>query len=108
MIYIKELQIIKYLNLITGDDDFKARGFKYKIPIIWITPKARTEKDICEKIKWILENAQKHNVKIQSAFIAIRKDEYFIEYKNKNGIFGKIKTLEINFDKISKKQKVKK
>lgn len=94
--------------LITGDDDFKARGFKYKIPIIWITPKARTEKDICEKIKWILENAQKHNVKIQSAFIAIRKDEYFIEYKNKDGIFGKIKTLEINFDKISKKQKVKK
>ena len=32
----------------------------------------------------------------------------FIEYKNKDGIFGKIKTLEINFDKISKKQKVKK
>ena len=91
--------------IITGDDDFKTNKFKYRIPMIWITPKARYEDDICNKIKWILENAEKHSVNMKNAFVCIRKDMYFIEYKNKDGVFGKIKELEIKFEKIQKKNK---
>lgn len=100
---IKEQRII-----VTGDDDFKANNFKFKIPIIWITPIARYKEDICSKIKWILENAEKHGVKLQKAFISIRKEQFFIQYKNKEGVFGKIKNLEISFDKIKFKKLSKK
>ena len=86
--------------IITGDDDFKDNNFKYKIPIIWITLKAREIKKIPELIKWILENKSKYNVRIETSFISIRKDRYFIEYKNKDGVFGKIKLKEISFEKI--------
>lgn len=89
--------------IITGDDDFKAENFKFQTPIVWITPKARYENDVCKKIKWILENVEKHGVKIEKAFITIRKDKYSIEYKNKDGIFGKIKKLDISFNKIKEK-----
>lgn len=86
--------------IITGDDDFKEKNFKFQTTIIWLTPKARYENNICEKIKWILENAEKRRVKIEKAFITIRKDKYSIEYKKKDGIFGKIKKMDIDFDKI--------
>lgn len=86
--------------IITGDDDFKANEFKYEIPIIWITPKARKNKNIPIAIKWILENVERYNINLKRAFIAIRKEEYFIEYRNKDGVFGKIKNRQISFRKI--------
>lgn len=92
--------------IITGDDDFKANNFKHQIPIIWITPKARYEKDICYKIKWILDNIEKHNINLKRAFISIRKNMYSIEYKNKDKVFAKIKKIDISFNKI-KKDKLK-
>lgn len=89
--------------LITGDDDFKANDFKYKIPIIWITPKARQNDNIPKLIKWILENLNNYNIDIRQAFISIRKMEYFIEYKNPKKIFTKVKTKTIDFKKINRK-----
>lgn len=86
--------------IITGDDDFKAEHFKYKIPIIWITPKERQNGNVPQLIKWILDNFNNYNIKIEYAFISIRKDKYVIEYKNKSGVFGKIKTKEISYKNI--------
>ncbi len=86
--------------IVTGDDDFKANHFKYKFPIIWVTEKARRNKDIPALIHWILENIDKYNINLKRAFITIRRDRYIIEYKNKDGVFGKIKIREISFDKI--------
>ena len=95
--------------IITGDDDFKANNFKYSIPIVWITPKARCEKNICNRINLILNDVERRGVKISKAFISIRKDKYLVEYKNKDGVFGKIKKIEISFDSIkTKKEKSKK
>lgn len=91
-------------TIITGDDDFKANNFKYKNTIIWVTPKARIKKDICNKIEWILNNIDKYNVNIKKAFISIRRDMYVIEYKNRDGVFGKIKRIEISFDSIKNKK----
>ena len=93
--------------LITGDDDFKASGFKYNVAIIWITPSARFEKDISTKIDWIINNISNYNIEINKAFISIRKDKFFIEYKTKNGILAKVKEREIDFSKM-KKGKTKK
>lgn len=86
--------------LITGDDDFKNNIFKYKISIIWITPKARYDSNICNKIKWILDNAEKHSINLKRAFIAIRKDRYCIEYRNKDTAFAKIRKMEIKFENV--------
>ena len=91
--------------LITGDDDFKSLKFKYKIAIIWITPKARFCEDIVEKINWIIENIEKYNIDINKAFISISIDKFHIEYKKQKGIFSKITEKEIEFAKIKKKQK---
>lgn len=90
--------------LITGDDDFKDKNFKFKTAIIWITPKARFQSDIPKKIDWIISNIEKHNIDINKAFIAIRKDKFFIEYKNKDGMFAKKKEKEIEFSKIKTKK----
>lgn len=86
--------------IVTGDDDFKANNFKYKLPIIWITPNGRKNSNLAARIKWIIDNCSKYNIKIERAFITIKKDKYFIEHKNRNGIFGRIKTKEISFNKI--------
>lgn len=86
--------------LITGDDDFKSNSYKYKLPIIWITPKARVAENVCKLIKWILDNIGKYNINLKRAFIAIRRHEYFIEHKNKDGVFGKVKSKQISFEKI--------
>ena len=86
--------------IVTCDDDFKANKFKYKLPIIWITPKGRKNIELAKLIKWIINNCNKYNIKKEKAFITIKKDEYFIEYKNKDGLFGKIKTKQISFNKI--------
>ena len=94
--------------LITGDDDFKNKIFKYNVPIIWITPKARFEKDLIRKIDWIIKNISNYNIDINKAFISIRKDKYCVEYKTKNGVFAKIKEREIEFEKIKEKKTVKK
>jgi len=95
-----ELALREQRILITGDDDFKDKDFKYKIPIIWITPKARINNNIPIYIKWILDNYNNYNINIESFFVSIRKDKYFVEYKNKKGIFSKIKEKEINFNKV--------
>lgn len=89
--------------LITGDDDFKDNNFKYKIPIIWITPKARVNNYISIQIDWILENIKNYNIIIERAFITIKPNEYCIEYKNKTGVFGKIQTRKIGFEKVKLK-----
>lgn len=85
--------------IITGDDDFKGQQYKYKAPIMWITPKARFLNNVCPLIKWILENTKKYNINLNRAFITLKADKYFVEYKNKDGIFGKIKIKEISFEK---------
>ena len=90
--------------ILTGDDDFKSIDYKYKIPIVWITPKARFLENIYIYIKWILDNINKYNINLQRAFITIKKDGYFIQYKNKDGVFGKIKTKEISFEKCNIKK----
>ncbi len=95
-----ELAIKENRIIVTGDDDFKANNFKYKVPIVWITPKGRNNENIPMLIKWILDNIGNYNIKIEKAFITIRKDKYFIEYKNKAGVFGKIKFREISFNKV--------
>lgn len=94
--------------LITGDDDFKDKNFKYKTAIIWITPKARFQNDISNKIDWIISNINKYNIDINKAFISIRKDIFHIEYKNKDGVFAKLKERNIEFSKIKGKKKSKK
>lgn len=86
--------------LVTGDDDFKSNNFKYKIPIIWITPKARRNEQIHILISWIVDNIKNYNINLEKSFITIKKEGYSIEYKNKDGVFGKIKTRDIDFDKI--------
>lgn len=86
--------------LLTGDDDFKDNDYKCKIPIIWITPKARKENNIPQLVKWIIDNIKKYNIELKRAFITIKKDGYIIEYKTKEGVFGKIKKKEIGFEKI--------
>lgn len=93
--------------LITGDDDFKAKNFKYNVAIIWITPKARFQNDISKKIDWIISNIDKHNIDIKKSFISIRTDKFHIEHKNKDGVFAKIKEKDIEFSKMSNKKKVK-
>lgn len=93
--------------LVSGDDDFKANDFKYKIPIIWITPRARKQSDIANKVDWIIENINNYNINIEKAFISIRKDKIHISYKSKNGILAKVREREIEFDKMSKKNNVK-
>ena len=87
--------------IITGDDDFKSYDFKYKVPIIWITPKARYIDKIPNLIKWIIDNVDKYNINLKKSFITIRKNDYYIEYKNKDGVFGKLKVKEISFNKIT-------
>ena len=94
--------------LITGDDDFKDKNFKYNTAIIWITPKARFQNDISNKIDWIISNIDKHNIDINRAFISIRMDVFHIEYKTKDGVFAKIKEKDIEFSKMKKKKKSKK
>ena len=84
--------------LISGDDDFKKKEFKNKCGIIWMTPKARFDKDIVKKIVWILENIKNYNINIYSAFISIKRDQYYIYYKQ--GINKKLKEKEISFNKI--------
>lgn len=84
--------------LISGDDDFKKKEFKNKCGIIWMTPKARFDKDIVKKIVWILENIKNYNINIYSAFISIKRDQYYIYYKQ--GMNKKLKEKEISFNKI--------
>lgn len=91
--------------LITGDDDFKDKNFKFRIAIVWITPKARFQSDIAEKIDWIISNIEKYNININKAFISIRKDKFLVEYRNKDGVFAKIKEKEIEFSKMKIKDK---
>lgn len=93
--------------LITGDDDFKDKDFKFKAAVIWITPKARFQSDIPEKIDWIISNIEKHNIDINKAFISIRTDKFFVEYKNKDGMFARKKEKEIEFSKMKIKKKKK-
>lgn len=88
--------------IITGDADFKGNKFKFKIPIIWITPRARTMQNIAILIVWILDNIERYNVNLKKAFITLRTDRYIIEHKTKKGVFGKTKTKEISFEKIKK------
>lgn len=93
--------------LITGDDDFKANNFKYNIAIIWITPKARFEKNLVQKIDWIIKNIENYNIDINKAFVRIRVDKFFVEYKTKNGVLAKVKEREIEFTKLNKKELAK-
>lgn len=86
--------------LITGDDDFKDKDYKYKIPIIWITPRARMSNNVPLLVEWILNHIQNYKINIEKSFITIRKEQYVIEYRTKDGIFGKVKTREIEFSKI--------
>ncbi len=92
--------------IITGDDDFKDCSFKNKVPIIWMTPKARFDADIPEKICWIIDNMEKYNIKWDNAFVSITKDKYHIESKDLNRIFKKSKEKDIDFSKITKKMKL--
>lgn len=91
--------------LITGDDDFKDKNFKFRIAIVWITPKARLQNDIAKKIDWIISNIEKYNIDINKAFISIRKDEFLVEYRSKDGMFAKIKEKKIEFSKMKIKDK---
>ena len=84
--------------LISGDDDFKKKEFKNKSGIIWMTPKARYDKDIARKIAWIIKNIKNYKIDIYSAFISIKKDQYYIYYKS--GMRNKAKEKEIAFSKI--------
>lgn len=84
--------------LISGDDDFKKKEFKNNIGIIWMTPKARYDEDINKKIAWIVNNIDNYNIDLQSAFISIKKDEYYVYYKQ--GMKKKNKEKEIPFNKI--------
>lgn len=77
--------------LITGDDDFKAKNFKYNIAIIWITPKARFEKNLIQKIDWIIRNIKNYNIDMRKAFVSIKTNNFFIEYKSKHGVLEKVK-----------------
>ena len=96
---VLKLAINEERIIITGDDDFKDKNFKYKIQIIWITPKARQNNNIPELIKWILESIDNYNIDINQSFISIRKGEYFIEYKNTRKVFTKVRSKVIDFKK---------
>lgn len=93
--------------LITGDDDFKAKNFKYNIAIIWITPKARFEKNLIQKIDWIIRNIKNYNIDMRKAFVSIKTNNFFIEYKSKHGVLEKVKEREIEFSKIKGKELAK-
>lgn len=94
--------------LISGDDDFKASDFKYKIPIVWITPNAKRETNVIQRIDWIIKHIQNYGIDMSKAFISIKKDRFNISYKTKNGVFAKIKEKEIIFEKIDKRKQNKK
>ena len=84
--------------LISGDDDFKKKEFKNKNGIIWLTPKARYDKDVDKKIAWIVKNIANYNIDIHSAFISIMKNKYSICFMR--GMKKTIKEKEIFFSKI--------
>lgn len=86
--------------IISGDDDFKAKDFKYNCGIIWFTASARIHIDIVEKITWILEHISNYNIDLYTSFISIKRDSYRIYYKQ--GMKKKIKEKEIMFGKIKK------
>ena len=90
--------------LITCDDDFKALKFKYKMAIIWVTPKVRFCEDVSERIDWIIKNIEKYNIDINKSFISIKSDKYCIQYRKKKGVLSRIAEKEIELSKIKKKK----
>jgi predicted nuclease of predicted toxin-antitoxin system len=85
--------------LISGDYDFKDNNFKYKCGIIWITPKEKMYvEDSISKICWIMEHIDNYSIKMDEAFIEIRRNSYSISYKR--GMEKQIKEKEIDYSKI--------
>lgn len=84
--------------IISGDDDFKAKNFKYNCGIIWFTPSARLNIDIVEKIIWIIEHIDNYNINLYTSFISIKRNSYYIYYKQ--GMKGKLKEKEIMFNRV--------
>lgn len=84
--------------IISGDDDFKAKDFKYNCGIIWFTTSARLHINVVEKIIWILEHINNYSIDLYTSFISIKRDSYRIYYKQ--GMKKKLKEKEIMFNKI--------
>lgn len=84
--------------IISGDDDFKAKDFKYNCGIIWFTTSARLNIDIVEKIVWIIEHIDNYNIDLYTSFISIKRFSYYMYYKK--GMNKKIKQKEILYNTI--------
>ena len=84
--------------IISGDDDFKAKDFKYNCGIIWFTTSARLNIDIVEKIVWIIEHIDNYNIDLYTSFIYIKRFSYYMYYKK--GMNKKIKQKEILYNTI--------
>lgn len=84
--------------IISGDDDFKAKNFKYNCGIIWFTTSARLNIDIVEKIVWIIEHIDNYNIDLYTSFIYIKRFSYYMYYKK--GMNKKIKQKEILYNTI--------
>lgn len=80
--------------ILTGDDDFKEKN--KCTGVIWMTPNARLDNNVVEKIIWIINNINNYNIDIYDSFIKIGKLEYEIHYKKKS----KSKIKIISFRKI--------
>lgn len=89
--------------IISGDDDFKAKDFKYNCGIIWFTTSARLNVDIVEKIIWIIEHIDNYNIDLYSSFISIKRFSYYMYYKK--GMNKKIKQKEILYNTIKEFKK---
>lgn len=100
---IKDSQVFEIAQkesriIISGDDDFKAKDFKYNCGTIWFTTSARLNIDIVEKIVWIIEHIDNYNIDLYTSFIAIKRFSYSIYYKQ--GMKRKLKEKEILYSKI--------
>ena len=84
--------------IISGDDDFKAKDFKYNCGIIWFTDSAKRNINIVEKITWIINHIDNYAIDLNKAFISIRRNEYYIWYKK--GMNNKLKEKNIKYEKI--------
>lgn len=95
---VYQLAIDEGRIIISGDNDFKKEKFKYNCGIIFCTRKAIFQKDIVNKIDWIIKNIGNYNIDINKAIIYINLEQYIISYKK--GMKKEIREKKLEFKKL--------